>query len=45
MYESLLPILIALMTVLPTLLAAPISVYWAVEQDNRKARPPWSTWR
>jgi len=39
MYESLLPTLIALMTVLPTLLAAPISVYWAVEQDNRKARP------
>jgi NADH-quinone oxidoreductase subunit L len=39
MYESLIPVLVALMTVVPTLLAAPISIYWAMEQDNHKARP------
>ncbi|WP_292000651.1 NADH-quinone oxidoreductase subunit L [Caldivirga sp.] len=39
MYESILPTLIALMTLIPILLASPISIYWSIEQDNRKARP------
>ncbi|WP_291764960.1 NADH-quinone oxidoreductase subunit L [Caldivirga sp. UBA161] len=39
MYESILPALIALMTLIPILFASPISVYWSIEQDNRKARP------